>query len=136
MGDRLLNMPLCSTRHISCQEYYNIYNSSSEQHDIVLYSADKVTYKESKALNKTQALMKSMNMVIWVIGTLNQIFTRSAYTKIKVAGGKSPFFLIGPFFTLCSICLNIGFSQDSFVKKCDRFLSRYFRSKNSIPSNE
>ena len=102
-------MSLCSARHIPCQEYYNTYNSSREYHDIVLFSADKVIYREIIPSNKTQALMKRMNMVIWVIGTLNQIFTRSAYTKIKVAGGKTPFFLIGPFFTLCSICLNIVF---------------------------
>ena len=33
--------------------------------------------------NRIQALMKSLNMDIWIIGTLNQIFIRSSYAKIK-----------------------------------------------------
>ena len=55
MGDRVVNMSLCSTRHISCQEYYNTYNSSREYHDIVLYSADKVTYREIIPSNHTRS---------------------------------------------------------------------------------
>ena len=37
--------------------------------------------------------------------------------KNKVVTGKTPFFLIGPFCTHHSICLNIGFWYDSFVWK-------------------
>ena len=34
-------------------------------------------------MNETLALRKSMNMDIWVIGTLIQLFIRGSYTKIK-----------------------------------------------------
>ena len=49
-------------------------------------------------------LMKSMNIDIWVVGTLNQLFIRGSYTKLnfwknKVVSGKTPFFVIGPFCT-------------------------------------
>ena len=40
----------------------------------------------------------------------------------KVVSGKSPFFLIGPFCTRHSICLNIGFWKDSFVSECCPFI--------------
>ena len=36
--------------------------------------------RESTSLNKTEALM---NMHIWVIGTVNQVFIRSSYTRNK-----------------------------------------------------
>ena len=48
-----------------------------------------------------------MNIYIWEIGTLNQLFIRGSYTQIKfsneVVSDKSPFFVIGPFCTLHSI---------------------------------
>ena len=55
-----------------------------------------------------------MNMYIWAIGILNQLFIRVCYTQIKfskkeVVSRKSAFFVIGPFCTPHSICLNIGF---------------------------
>ena len=37
------------------------------------------THRENLFSNKTEALTKSMNMNIWVSGTLNQLF----YTSIK-----------------------------------------------------
>ena len=44
-----------------------------------------------------------MNIYIWAIGILNQLFIRGSYTQIKfsseVVSGKSPFFVIGPFCT-------------------------------------
>ena len=36
--------------------------------------------RESKSLHKTEALMK---MYIWVIGTVNQVFIGSSYTRNK-----------------------------------------------------
>ena len=48
-----------------------------------------------QASNKTPALTKSMNMVIWVVGTSNQLFIRGSYTankfskEKKVVTGKS-----------------------------------------------
>ena len=51
-------------------------------------------------------------MGIWVVGTLNQLFIRGTETKFlknKVVTGKTPFFVIGPFCTHHSICLNISF---------------------------
>ena len=58
--------------------------------------------------------MKSMNMDIWVVGTLNQLFIgifklKQNFQKNKVVTGKTPFFVIGPFCTHRSIYLNIGF---------------------------
>ena len=55
-----------------------------------------------------------MNMDIWVIGTLNQILIRGFCIRIKfkkdrVVRDKPPFFVISPFYTPYSICLNIGF---------------------------
>ena len=51
-------------------------------------------------------------MDIWVIGKLNQIFSRDKLRlnfEKKVVRDKTPLFVIGPFCTLRSICLNIGF---------------------------
>ena len=41
------------------------------------------THKDNTPSNKTKALKKSMNMYIWVIGTLIQLFIRGSYTQIK-----------------------------------------------------
>ena len=41
------------------------------------------THREKAPSNKTQALIKSMNMGVWVIGILNQLFRRSSYNRIK-----------------------------------------------------
>ena len=38
---------------------------------------------ENTSSNKTQALTKSRNEDIWVIGTLNQLFIKGSYIKIK-----------------------------------------------------
>ena len=56
-----------------------------------------------------------MNMCIWAIGTLNQLFIRGSYTQTKfsstsekaseVASEKGPSFFIGPFCTPHSISL-------------------------------
>ena len=35
---------------------------------------------ENTPSNRTKAFMKSMNMYIWVIGTLNQLFITGSYT--------------------------------------------------------
>ena len=40
-------------------------------------------HRENTLTNKTQVLTKSMNMAIWVIGTLNQLFIRGSYTEIN-----------------------------------------------------
>ena len=74
----------------------------------------KDTHKENTPSSKTEMLSKSLNMYIWVVGTLNQLSARSSYTQINffkegALSGKSPFFLIGPLSTPHSICLNIAF---------------------------
>ena len=56
-------------------------------------------------------LSKIINMDIWVVG---QLFRRGFSTETKflknvLVSGKTPFFMISPFCTLHSICLNIGF---------------------------
>ena len=50
----------------------------------------------------------------WVAGTSNQLFlrgskTRKKFPKNKVVTSKTPLFVIGPFCSCHSICLNIGF---------------------------
>ena len=41
------------------------------------------SHRENTPLNKSQALMKSMNMDNWGIGTLDQLFARGSYTQIN-----------------------------------------------------
>ena len=53
-------------------------------------------------------------MDIWAVGTTNQLFVRGfklkqKFQKNKVVNGKTPFFVIGPFYSHHFICLNIGF---------------------------
>ena len=74
----------------------------------------KDTYIENNPSNRTKAPAKSLNMHIWEIGALNQLFTRGSYTELNiqkdwVVWDKSAFFVISPSCTPRSICLNIGF---------------------------
>ena len=43
----------------------------------------KDTHRENAPQNKTQTLKKNMNVEIWVVSTLNQLFIRGFYTEIK-----------------------------------------------------
>ena len=47
-----------------------------------------VTHKENVPSNKTRALTKSMNMDIWVVGKLNQLFIRGLFTEINFSKNK------------------------------------------------
>ena len=71
----------------------------------------KDTHREKAPSNKTSALTKMINIDIWVVGTSNQLFIRGSQTqkKKKIVTDKTPFFVLGPFCTPHSICLNIGF---------------------------
>ena len=44
----------------------------------------KVTHRECTPSNKTKVLLKSMNMYMWGIGTVNPLFVRGSYTLIKI----------------------------------------------------
>ena len=62
------------------------------------------THKQNSTSNKTQALTKSVNMDIWAIGKLNELFWRDFYTqfqfsKTRVINHKTLFLVIGPFST-------------------------------------
>ena len=63
--------------------------------------------------DKTQALKKSMNTNICIVGTLKPLeevaIVKLNFQKYEVVSGKSLFFMIGSFCTPHSICLNIGF---------------------------
>ena len=51
------------------------------RHMFVWFSSGfKDTHRENTSPNKTESLTKSMNMYIWEIGTLNQLFIRGSYT--------------------------------------------------------
>ena len=57
-------------------------------------------------------------MNIWAVATLNKLFLKGFYTqcqfsKTRLVSGKFPLFMIGPFCTPHTICLNIVFLQDS-----------------------
>ena len=70
----------------------------------------KDAHREKVPSNKTPALRKSTNMGVWVVGTLNQLFRlKQNFQKNKAVTGKTPFTVIGPFYSYHSICLNIGF---------------------------
>ena len=43
----------------------------------------KDTHRENVHSNKTEALAESMNMCVWTIGKLNQLFMTGCYTHIK-----------------------------------------------------
>ena len=43
----------------------------------------KDNHRENTPSNKTQGLTKSLNMDIWEIGTLNQLFIRGSYTQVN-----------------------------------------------------
>ena len=43
----------------------------------------KHTHRENKPSNKNEELRKSLNIYIWAIGILNQLFIRDSYTQIK-----------------------------------------------------
>ena len=74
----------------------------------------KDTHRENTPSSKTEALMKSMNMYIWTIGILNQLFIRDFYTQIKFPKNE----VVSEVHSFCtphSICFNIGFWQGSLV---------------------
>ena len=73
----------------------------------------KDTYKEKAPSNKTLALTKSRNMDIWIVDRSNRPVVRGFklkqnLQKNKIVNGKTPFFVIGPFYTNHFICFNIG----------------------------
>ena len=47
------------------------------------FASFKDTLRGKTLSNKTQALRKTINMDIWVIGTSNQLFIRGSYTQTK-----------------------------------------------------
>lgn len=74
----------------------------------------KDTQREKSRPGRTPGLTKSLNMNIWIVGAVNQLFKGGSYNKIKlskkkVVSGKTLLLVIGPFYTPHSICLNTGF---------------------------
>ena len=58
--------------------------SQLEVKDLFFHFKD--THRENRPSNRTQALTKSMNMDIWVFGTLSQFFIdfyRGSYAELK-----------------------------------------------------
>ena len=43
----------------------------------------KDTQRKNAPQNKTQTLKQKMNMDIWVVSTLNQLFIKDSYSEIK-----------------------------------------------------
>ena len=77
---------------------------------------------------------------IWAFGSLihqiNSLWQvlklKQNFEKNKVVFGKTPFFVIGPFCTHHSICLNIGFWYGSFVWKWCTFNLSAFNLKEVL----
>ena len=75
------------------------------------FSCSRILIGKAQLQIKLKCLsMKSMNMCIWEIGTLNQLFIRGSYTEIKFPrkwnSSKSGFF-VNSFCAPHSLCLNI-----------------------------
>ena len=69
-------------------------------------------------------LQRLLKVRIWAFGLLHQIKSllevlklKQNFQKNKLGTGKTPFFVLGPFYSHHSICLNIGFWYGSFVWK-------------------
>ena len=72
--------------------------------------------------------------LIHQINSLNEVLKlKQNFRKNKVVTGKTPFFVICPFCTILSVCLNIGFWQSSFVWKFCTFNLSTFNLK-TVPS--
>ena len=73
------------------------FSSPFGQNDYLIYklindfsgNCFKDTHRENTPSNKTQALTKSMNISIWVVSTLKQLFIKSSYALIKFSEKQS-----------------------------------------------
>ena len=73
------------------------------------------TNRENTPSHKTQVFTKSMNINIWVLGTLNHFFIRGSYTEIKFfkkMRKKTLLFVKGLFCTPYSISVDIAFYME------------------------
>ena len=68
-----------------------------------------------------------MTMETWVKGTLKQLFIN--FQTNAVVSGKTPFFVINPFSTHHTICLNPN--QDGLFRGCSRMWGR--GGKKALP---
>ena len=87
----------------------------------VFYAVVKDTEKKHLQM-KLQRLRKvwicTFGLLIHLINSFEESVTlKQNFQKNKVATGKTPAFVIGPFCTSHFICLSIGFWQSSFVLK-------------------
>ena len=94
------------------------------------------THREKAPLNKTPALLESMNMNIWVVGISNQLSITGSYSilkqnfqKNKLDAGKTVFFVIGQFYNSHSICLNSFWEGYVFAWICYPFNCKAFNCK-------
>ena len=53
----------------------------------------KDTHREKTPSNKTPAVVKSINMDIWVVDTSNQLFLKDPQTETKFSEKSSSYFL-------------------------------------------
>ena len=66
-------------------EYSEFYNVSINDFNI------KNSHREKAPSNKTQPLTKTMNMDIWVVGTVNQFFIRDSNIETKFSKKQSSY---------------------------------------------
>ena len=71
----------------------------------------------------------------WLVYRINSLYEvlrlKQNFRKNKVVAAKTPFFVIGQFYTPPSICLNIEFWQSSFVWECCAFILSIFKRYSS-----
>ena len=72
-----------TTCSVSCSICFFICFLLKAKNGFANLSKLKNSHREKAPPNETQALTKSMNMDITVVGTLNQLFKRGSYTEVK-----------------------------------------------------
>ena len=85
----------------------------------LLYLKD--THREKAPQIKLQRFLKVQIWTFeWFVHQINSLYevrkVKQNFRKTKVVTGKTPLFLIDPFCTPHSICVNIGFRQSIFVR--------------------
>ena len=97
------------------------------------YYTIKGTDRENTPSNKTEALVKSVNLHIWAIGILNQLFIKDSSTQIKFSKKWSPFCTPHSIFygnvALSFVVLWAKKQYSSFLRKVLAFRKTCFKVK-------
>ena len=120
----LCNAAIDAKPTFKCKQPYIVLNSP-------YFGCIQINFKDTGKKHPKVKLQCFRKVWIWTFGWLvhqvNSIYEvpnlKQNFRKRKVVTNKTLFFVIGQFCTPLSICLNIGFWQSSFVRKCNVMLS-------------